>query len=71
MGVIKIDVNNEKIWFTNLPKLIISALSIVCATVLMAMHAVDPALGMSIISGNSVYIMTNGTKAFRGKNSQE
>ena len=59
------DKSTDQIWISNLPKLIIAGLTIVCITFLLAMHTVTPEAGLPIISATGIYILTNGVRAAR------
>lgn len=55
----------DPVWINNLPKLIIAALTIICVSLLLIVHAVDAAAGLPVLSGVGVYIMTNGVRGTR------
>lgn len=57
--------SNDPVWISNLPKLIVACLTIICVSLLLIVHAVDASAGLPIISGVGVYIMTNGVRAQR------
>lgn len=62
---------NDPIWISNLPKLIISALTIVCITLLIGVSKIAPEAGLPILSANAVYIVTNGLRGTRDQRSDE
>lgn len=52
---------------TNPPKLYGIVAGMICVTVLIAIHAVDQAVGMPLLSGLVLYLIGNGVAAKNGQ----